>query len=377
MDQIKADVLNQFLMFWETWAKRPNGVATIERLQTFFDEEITSFGTGLHEIGRDINDVIRNFTDDFTEYKKEISIQFYYSDAVALSETVCLVKAEALISVDLDDEGEVGKFHLRFSTIFKLKDERWLIQHNHVSMPASDQDHGEAYPLDALKAQNNKLQILVDEQIKLIATEKEKVERLLYNILPQKVAKELMEKGTTSPARFEEVSVLFTDFIEFTNIASIIPAKKLVKELNDIFFHFDDIVKEAGLEKIKTIGDSYMAVCGLPEEDEDHALKCVNAAQEMLKYLKQRNESSGIKWKIRLGIHSGPVVAGVVGKQKFTYDLWGDTVNMASRMESSCEENKINISAYTYDLVRDQYPCNYRGKIEVKGKGAMDMYYVN
>jgi class 3 adenylate cyclase len=217
----------------------------------------------------------------------------------------------------------------------------------------------------------------VVEQKELIEAEKEKSESLLYNILPQTVAKELIETGTTKPARFEEVSILFTDFVDFTNISASIPPAKLVHELNEIFFEFDDIVKDLGLEKIKTIGDSYMAVSGLPIERDDHAVLCVRAAIAMLQCINKRNEQSAIKWNIRAGIHSGPVVAGVVGKHKFTFDLWGDTVNMASRMESNGVAGSVNLSAYTYDLVRKEIDCAYRGKIDIKGKGVIDMYYVD
>jgi len=186
-----------------------------------------------------------------------------------------------------------------------------------------------------------------------------------------------METGKTVPSRFEEVSILFTDFKEFTNIVATIPARKLVEELNEIFHKFDDIMEEVGVEKIQTIGDGYLAACGLPKEDPDHALKCVIAAQKILEYLDQRNKSSAIKWKVRIGIHSGPITAGVVGKNKITYDLFGDTVNTASRIETAGEEGRINISAYTYYLIKDKLPCEYRGKIKAKGKGELDMYFVS
>lgn len=215
------------------------------------------------------------------------------------------------------------------------------------------------------------------KQKEIIQEEKEKSEKLLYNILPQTVARELIDTGSTKPARFDEVSVLFTDFVDFTHISASIPPDKLVHELNEIFFMFDDIVEDTGLEKIKTIGDSYMAVSGLPIKREDHAVRCVRAAMEMIACVVKRNKESAIKWDLRIGIHTGPVVAGVVGKKKFTFDLWGDTVNMASRMESAGVPGKVNVSAYTFDLIRNAYKCTYRGKVSIKGKGDIDMYLVD
>jgi class 3 adenylate cyclase len=204
--------------------------------------------------------------------------------------------------------------------------------------------------------------------------EKEKL--LLRKILPVPIVREIMETGKSSSIRYEDTTILFADFMEFTNIVASIPAQKLVDELNDIFHYFDDIMERHELEKIKTIGDGYLAACGLPESDPIHAIKGVRAAKEMIEYISSRNEGHAIKWKIRIGIHSGPVSAGVVGKNKFTFDIFGDTVNIASRIETAGHEGKINISAYTYDLIKDEIPCEYRGKIEVKGKGKLDMYFV-
>ncbi len=217
----------------------------------------------------------------------------------------------------------------------------------------------------------------LEAQKRLISKEKERSEELMLNILPSEIAKELMETGQTQPVRFEEVSVLFIDFKGFTNIVATMPAKGLVHELNEIFQHFDDIVQTEGLEKIKTLGDGYLAASGVPKEDPGHAIKCVRAAKSMNQFLNKRNEGTGVKWNARIGIHSGPVTAGVVGKSKFVYDVFGDTVNIASRIESSGEEGRINVSAYTYDLIKDVYPCEYRGKINAKGKGEIDMYFVN
>lgn len=216
----------------------------------------------------------------------------------------------------------------------------------------------------------------VERQKEQLKSEKEKSDELLYNILPEEIAEELKVSGTTISKRFEEVSILFTDFKGFTNTMASMPAQKITSELNDIFRNFDDIVLKHNLEKIKTIGDAYMIAGGLPKENSEHAIKCILTGKEMLAYLQKRNDSSAIKWQMRVGIHSGSVIAGVVGKHKFTYDIWGDTVNIASRMESSGEPGRINISAYTYDLVKDHFECEYRGKIDAKGKGDIDMYFV-
>jgi class 3 adenylate cyclase len=199
---------------------------------------------------------------------------------------------------------------------------------------------------------------------------------LLLNILPAAITRELSETGAVKPARFDDVTILFSDFKEFTNIVATIPVHKLVHELNEIFGRFDDIMEEEGVEKIQTIGDGYLAACGLPNPVADHALRCTRAAKKMIAFLDQRNEQNAIKWKIRIGIHSGPVVTGVVGKKKFAYTIFGDTINTASRLQTAGEEGRINVSAYTYDLIKGEFPGEYRGKIPAKGKGDLDMYFV-
>jgi class 3 adenylate cyclase len=182
--------------------------------------------------------------------------------------------------------------------------------------------------------------------------------------------------GTGEPQRYDEVSVLFTDFVGFSNAVVTIPAKKLVSDLNEIFAAFDNIVAANCLEKIKTIGDSYMAAGGLKPQTTPYAIATATAAKQMMEYLSKRNEASALKWEMRAGIHCGPVIGGAVGTKNPSFDLWGDTVNLASRMESASVANKINVSAYTYELIKAVYPCEYRGKIETKDKGKLDMYFV-
>jgi len=210
----------------------------------------------------------------------------------------------------------------------------------------------------------------------VILEEKRKADELLLNILPRLVAEELKHKGQAKARRHENVSILFTDFEGFTQLASSITPIRLVRELNEIFSRFDAILENFQIEKIKTIGDAYFAACGVPERHANHAVQCIEAAREMFRYLEERNRQHGIRWKMRVGIHSGPVVAGVVGRKKYAYDLFGDTVNTASRMETHGEAGKINISEATYQLVRDQYACEHRGRIHAKGKGDMNMYFV-
>lgn len=220
------------------------------------------------------------------------------------------------------------------------------------------------------------LSVLIDRSEESLMAEQKKSDDLLHNILPANIIRDLKESGKTIPKRHKNVTILFTDFEGFTELVASISAINLVNELNDIFGRFDEIMEETEVEKIETIGDAYMAACGLEEEITNHAVNCITAAQNMLSYLEERNKSHDIKWRMRVGIHSGAIVAGVVGKKKFAYDLFGDTINTASRIESAGEAGKINISSSTYELVKNDFTCLSRGKIFAKGKGELEMYFV-
>ena len=207
-----------------------------------------------------------------------------------------------------------------------------------------------------------------------------RTEELLLNILPATIARELKEKGTTTAKFHPAVSVLFTDFKNFSVISSRLEPQELVNDIHLCYSAFDTIIEKFGIEKIKTIGDSYMCVAGLEGETLDHAKRCVAAGLEICLFMDtlaaQRRLDGKPFFEVRVGVHSGPVVAGIVGRKKFAYDIWGDTVNIASRMESYGQEGKVNISDSTYDRIRDIYACTSRGLVEVKGKGAMEMYFV-
>jgi class 3 adenylate cyclase len=210
---------------------------------------------------------------------------------------------------------------------------------------------------------------------------REKSDALLLNILPYEVAEELKEKGYADAKHFDEVTVLFSDFKGFTTLSEKLSAQELVKEINDCFKTFDRIMEKYGIEKIKTIGDAYMAAGGLPVANKTNAADVIKAAIEMRDYMLNRPaiklaDGSEERLGIRIGINSGPVVAGIVGVKKFAYDIWGDTVNTAARMEQNGEANKINVSEATYELVKDKFITEYRGEIEAKGKGKVKMYFL-
>lgn len=226
-----------------------------------------------------------------------------------------------------------------------------------------------------ISTQNEILEQKVDERTKELSIEKKKSDDLLLNILPQEIADELKNNGKSEAQQYDHVSVLFTDFVGFTSHGENLSPKELVKELNYYFTKFDEIIGKHGLEKIKTIGDAYMAVCGIPNADSDHAIKTTKAAIEIMEFSKEQKKQ-GHPFEIRIGINSGPVVAGIIGVKKFAYDIWGDTVNTAARLEQNSEAGRINISENTYELIKHKFDCEYRGKINAKNKGDIDMYFV-
>jgi class 3 adenylate cyclase len=224
------------------------------------------------------------------------------------------------------------------------------------------------------------LEGIINKRTEELLLEKDRTEQLLANVLPKDTADEIKSTGKAKKKKFQMVTVLFSDIQGFTKIAESMNPEVLIDQLDHFFFHFDSVVEKYNIEKIKTIGDAYMCAGGIPEKNRTNPVEVVLAALEMQQYMinlkRELSEKKLPVWDIRIGIHTGSVIAGVIGHKKLSYDIWGDTVNTASRMESSGEAGKINISGSTYELVKDFFICEYRGKMPVKYKGEIDMYFV-
>ncbi|MCW3122527.1 MAG: family 3 adenylate cyclase [Flavipsychrobacter sp.] len=223
----------------------------------------------------------------------------------------------------------------------------------------------------------------INKNNSLLMQEKEKSDKLLLNILPAQIAEELKANGKTHPTLYTDTTIIFSDFKDFTQFSELFTPEELVGELEECFNSFDEIIAKNGLEKIKTIGDAYMCVAGIPRKEDDaegNAVNAIMAALEIADFIekikKEKNKAGKVFWDIRIGVHTGDVVAGIVGKKKFVFDIWGDAVNTASRLETCSEGGKINISGTTYQLVKEYFNCSYRGKLAVKNKGELDMYFV-
>ncbi|HEX5668895.1 MAG TPA: adenylate/guanylate cyclase domain-containing protein [Chitinophagaceae bacterium] len=215
---------------------------------------------------------------------------------------------------------------------------------------------------------------------KLLDQRKAEIEALLLNILPFEVAEELQKTGKSNPRYYESTTVMFTDFVGFSRIAETLSPQQITAELNEFFTEMDEIIDRYGLEKIKTIGDSYMCAGGIPTPNSTHPIDAVRAGLDIVEYLRKKNKirlDAGLaQWEIRIGLNTGSLVAGVVGKKKYAYDIWGSAVNIASRMESNGSPGVLNISSSTYELIKDKFECEYRGKIYAKNVGEIDMYFV-
>ncbi|MGQ1910716.1 adenylate/guanylate cyclase domain-containing protein [Marinifilum sp. RC60d5] len=231
-----------------------------------------------------------------------------------------------------------------------------------------------------LRKQRSDLEKDYYEKNQALIYQKEKAEKLLANLLPKQTAEELQQRGKVRSKRFRMVTVLFSDIHGFTKIVEQMNPEDLIDELDKFFMHFDSIVEKFNIEKIKTVGDAYMCAGGIPNKNRTNPIEVILAAMEIQHYMNEMKNNSIDErkaiWGLRVGVHTGPVIAGVVGSKKISYDIWGDTVNTASRMESSGAVGEINISGMTYMLVREFFLCEYRGRMPVKYKGNIDMYFV-
>lgn len=325
MKDIKDQAIEAYKTFFKTWSSRdPNA---IQDLELMIHQEFNGFGTNSNEIWHTKEELFQQREKEINQVSEPYIINFDWIDSTKIGKKSILVYGELSITVKINTKIVILE-KTRSSFIFKEKKGVLKIKHWHCSLPDLG-TKGEVFP------------------------------------------------GAHEPKKYDEVSVFFCDFVNFTQTVSEMPAKEMVAELSDIYQKFDEIMIEEHIEKIQVYGDGYLAVCGLPEKNPEHAIHCVNAGKKIFSYLKERNKSSDIQWNARIGIHTGPLVAGVIGERKFSFNIFGDTVNTAARIETASIPNKINVSQSTYELIKDSFVCEYRGKIEAKGKGEIEMYFVD
>ena len=274
-----------------------------------------------------------------------------------------------------DDNGQITNYIAVESDITELKEaQESLLELNQDMVNLTVNLEQINLKLEEQQKEISRQKKLVDEQ-KLLA------DNLLLNIFPYEIAEQLKIKGQATPKQYRLVSVMFTDFVGFSSLSEVLSIQDLIKELSMYFEKFDQIAKDHYIEKIKTIGDSYMCAGGLPIRNKSNPIDTALAALEIQKFVRDTNiekkKNNQPVWEIRIGVHTGEVIAGVIGKNKMAYDIWGDAVNTASRMESGGMVNKINISGSTYKYINEYFDCSYRGKIEAKNIGQVDMYFLN
>jgi class 3 adenylate cyclase len=314
------EILHTFL---SKWTSRDENA--LDEIMSITGNDFSGFGTEIDEIWENREEFQMKISNEFEKFPDPLETKVKWLETRAFGNTVlcfgdCEVKAKLATGIIEIDP-------LRFTAIFTETDQGLKWVHWNSSRPDPGITAGAILPI------------------------------------------------SEEPKKFDQVSILFSDLVGFTKLVSKMPAQELVSELNKLFNGFDAIVKDHGVEKIKTIGDAYMAVAGLDDES-DHAIRSVKAAQNMLEFLDDRNRNSNRKWELRIGIHSGPVIGGIIDNKSLRFDLWGDTVNLASRLEGHGTPGMVNISATTYEMVKDHFTCKYRGTFEVKGKGDVEMYFV-
>lgn len=274
-----------------------------------------------------------------------------------------------------NEQDEIIKFIAIESDITALKEAERRLEAKNESLVTLT-EHLESTNL-LLEKQREEIEV----QKEFIEDQKKKSDELLLNILPFETAEQLKKKGFAKSKQYKLVSILFTDFKDFSKLADAMDSQALIEELNVYIQKFDEIIEGHYIEKIKTIGDAYMCAGGLPLRNKSNPIDVTLAGLKIQKFMKdyaaEKRKNNEIVWQLRLGIHTGDVVAGVIGKKKFAYDIWGDAVNKASRMEQAGEIEKVNVSGDTYEHIKEYFDCTYRGKVEVKNNGELEMYFVN
>ncbi len=331
------------------------------------DEHISRFGRNIRHVYND--DSVSELIDACLLDPQPISFSI-----PLLHNNIDEIWVHTFISPQLTKGGNIEKLIIVESDITDLKaKEKELYEQNMKMFQITEN-------LESANALLEKQRDEINEQKQLIEAEQEKSERLLLNILPFEVARQLKSKGRAGTRLYKHVSVMFSDFKGFSKISKQLDPKTLVSYLDNYFIRFDEIVGTHYLEKIKTIGDAYMCAGGLPLRNNSNPVDSVLAGLEIQHFMAEVNKDNALNhkplWELRIGIHTGSVVAGVVGKKKFAYDVWGDTVNVAARLQERGEVGKVNVSGDTYQYIKDYFVCEYRGKIEAKNVGKIDMYFV-
>jgi adenylate cyclase len=322
---------------------------------------------GLKEQIGDANLKLSGLFEDSGDYRKSLG---YFKEHVTYRDSVNNIKSVQQMA-DLRTEYEVAQKQIEVNLLNQQKKNQRIIVIASVVTSV----------LILLLAIGLYLRYNFIKKTKLIIEEeKNRSENLLLNILPEETARELKVSGKVQAKKFDSVTVLFTDFSGFTKLAEQVDPEHLIRSIDIYFREFDRISTKHGLEKIKTIGDSYMCAGGLPIENKTHAVNVILAAKEMNDFVNRmaiEDQDNLVRFEIRIGVHTGPVIAGIVGLKKWQYDIWGDTVNIASRMESMSEPGRINLSETTYGEIKNEFPCEYRGIIEVKNRGSLKMYFLS
>lgn len=351
-----------------------------DKAYDFYHKALSIFET-LNE-KRGLVQSYNNMGEHFFEIHKPDEAHFYLNKAIKLAEETGL-KNQLSVALDFSSQvyaqqGEYEKAYLLHKRHMNLDKE---ITNTETTMRLAQMTARHEIEKKEREAEIQRLKnVELTKAYNLLEEAKQRSEELLLNILPAEVSEELKQYGKTKARSYNSVTVLFADIKGFTKISEQFSAEEIVSGIDEYFEEFDKLMSIHGVEKIKTIGDAYLAVCGVPVPDNDHACKMVSVAVDFVNVvhrLKEKREKEGKQsFDFRIGLHSGPIVAGVVGSKKFAYDIWGDTVNTASRMQSNSEPNRINISESTYQLVRHLFRCEYRGEIDAKNKGLQKMYFV-